>query len=153
MNRSGTWQANSFAIRNASGRLGSYLSVSTALIVCRETPNLRANSPWLHPATSRYFFSRFSKWATPACKDLFTSRIYWVSNVLDIIYMTKQRLDDMENGRDRPVIEVTPAMLEAGERVIEQWGAWAEPSHLANLVFEEMISASRCLEAHREVAS
>src|SRR6187402_208881 len=53
MNSSGTATVNSFAMRSASGRLGSYLSVSTALIVCRETPSRRASSPWLHPRPSR----------------------------------------------------------------------------------------------------
>lgn len=37
---------NCFAIRNASGRLGSYLPTSMAYIVCRETPILSPNSDW-----------------------------------------------------------------------------------------------------------
>lgn len=41
--------------------------------------------------------------------------------------MTKQRLDDMENGRDRPVIEVTPAMVEAGLRVLRECGLIEHP--------------------------
>ena len=53
MNRSGTVTANSFAMRSARGSEGSYLSVSTALIVWRETPRRRASSPWLQPFASR----------------------------------------------------------------------------------------------------
>ena len=41
------------AMRSASGSEGSYLSVSTALIVCRDTPSRRASSPWLQPCASR----------------------------------------------------------------------------------------------------
>src|SRR4029453_13042021 len=60
MNSWSTGTANNFAMRSASGRLGSYWSVSTALIVWRETPRRRASSPWLQPAPSRNVLTRFS---------------------------------------------------------------------------------------------
>jgi hypothetical protein len=41
--------ANSFAMANASERLGSYRSVSTALTVCRDTLSRSAKSLWVHP--------------------------------------------------------------------------------------------------------
>jgi hypothetical protein len=48
MNSSGTATPNDRAMRNASGSEGSYLSVSTALIVCRDTPSHRP----VHPGSS-----------------------------------------------------------------------------------------------------
>ena len=73
MNSSVTATPHSFAKRSANGRLGSYLSVSTALIVCRDTPSRRASSPWLQPRASRIAFKRFSN-VSPACKEYFTGR-------------------------------------------------------------------------------
>ena len=55
-------RSNSRAILNASGRLGSYLPVSKALTVCRETSSRSARAPWVHPLASRnarrQFFTR-----------------------------------------------------------------------------------------------
>src|SRR5688572_26847012 len=58
-NTASTGTANSRAIRSASGRLGSYLSVSTALIVCRDTSSRRARSPWLQPRPTRCSLTLF----------------------------------------------------------------------------------------------
>src|SRR5690606_27016357 len=46
MNTSSIRRPNSRAMRNASGRLGSYLPVSRALTVCRDTSRRSASSPW-----------------------------------------------------------------------------------------------------------
>ena len=50
---------NSFAMAKASGRLGSYLPVSIALMVCRDTSSLSARSPWLQPRSVRSSRTRF----------------------------------------------------------------------------------------------
>ena len=50
---------NNRAILKASGRLGSYFSVSMALMVCRETPSRSASSDCDHSFAARSSRSRF----------------------------------------------------------------------------------------------
>jgi hypothetical protein len=60
--------------------------------------------------------------------------------------MTKQRLDDTENGRDRPVFEITPAMIEAATKVFCDNG-WGMPineftvSEIRDLLPEALLAA------------
>src|ERR1700709_1506025 len=58
--------ANKAAIRKASGRLGSYLPVSMALTLWRETSRRSARSAWLQSRSARRTFSRFFITATPS---------------------------------------------------------------------------------------
>lgn len=46
------------AIRNARGKDGSYLPVSIALMLWRETPMLSASLAWDQPRSDRSFFRR-----------------------------------------------------------------------------------------------
>lgn len=55
--------------------------------------------------------------------------------------MTKQRLHDIESGRDRPVqFEITPAMIEAGGRIIDDDGPYFSSDVLASKVYTAMQS-------------
>src|SRR5688572_8006231 len=61
-NTSSIFSANASAMRNASGRDGSNLPFSTALIELRETPTWSARSAWLQPFSAlrtrmRFFMS------------------------------------------------------------------------------------------------
>ena len=56
--------------------------------------------------------------------------------------MTKLESNVMKNGRDRPVLEITPAMIEAGEHVI----SYAMDS---GMVFPDLL-AVRVFQAMRE---
>src|SRR6188768_387691 len=56
---SSTGSLNSFPIFSANGRLGSYFSVSIALIVWRETASFSASSPCDHSRAVRSSLRRF----------------------------------------------------------------------------------------------
>lgn len=60
-------RSNRFAILKASGKLGSYLPRSGALIVWRETPSRSAKSPYDHPLSARSCGNEFFTGTAPAC--------------------------------------------------------------------------------------
>ena len=60
------------------------------------------------------------------------------------MYVTKQ--DDLATvaERDRPVIEVTPAMVEAGEKVLDEFVGIASRRELAHAIYIAMTLAKEC---------
>src|SRR5947208_10057919 len=59
-------RSKTFAMVNARGKLGSYRSVSMALMACRETSHRSARSAWLHRRAARSSRSRFFMGAAPS---------------------------------------------------------------------------------------
>lgn len=71
-----------------------------------------------------------------------------MESLLDIIYMTKHESSASPELRDRPEIEITPAMAEAGAAVlIETLGDDVSNYERARLTFAAMLAAYQVREA------
>jgi len=65
---------NTRAILNANGSDGSYLPVSIALTLCRETSSFCASNCCDHPSSARNAFSRLSNVVSPRSHVLYHLR-------------------------------------------------------------------------------
>ncbi len=59
---------------------------------------------------------------------------------MDIIYLTKQG-DMSRDSQDRPALEITPQMIEAGASVLEEHSPSHEEEALARMVYIAMLGA------------
>ena len=67
--------------------------------------------------------------------------------------MTQQRIDDMEIRRDRPVIEITSAMIEAGSAAVQDYHfdmSVAEAAGIAKAVLLAVLSYQERVKVYQD---